>query len=376
MGITFRSHRLAAHIKPTLTNFSMKVFATLATILGLTYAAPEARMGSMDMMRSNLGQQQQQLMQPRMDMMAEHQMPPLRMSPMMKNMYSTDQTMSPNQYFLQDKFGNYAYAFANQNSEKMEKGDQNSVKGHYAYIMSNGQKRRVDYIADNQGFHVIRDDADNAGRFKRSVEPDLIQTKMTSYMDSSSLRDNSRNQMMTPNNMMHMNRMGMMDNQMGRNMYRNTMNNGMSSQMVNRNMMTQDMNRNMMNQNMIGQDMSNNMMYSNMMNHNMPNNMMTMNSHDMMSNNMMNMNSRDIMSNNMMNSRDMMSNNMMDSRDMMSNNMMSSRDMMSYNMMNNQMMGQDMMHDNMNRMNPYANNERMGQNRNIMSQRMEIEQIP
>merc|ERR1719334_2584793 len=32
--------------------------------------------------------------------------------------------------------------------------------------------------------------------------------------------------------MMHMNRMGMMDNQMGRNMYRNTMNNGMSSQMV------------------------------------------------------------------------------------------------------------------------------------------------
>jgi len=39
----------------------MKVFATLATILGITHAAPEARMGSMDMMRSNLGQQQQQL---------------------------------------------------------------------------------------------------------------------------------------------------------------------------------------------------------------------------------------------------------------------------------------------------------------------------
>merc|ERR550517_2084762 len=111
----------------------------------------------------------------------------------------------------------------------MEEGDQNSVKGHYAYIMSNGQKRRVDYIADNQGFHVIRDDADTAGRFKSSVEPDLIQTKMTSYMDSSSLRDDSRNQM-TPNNMMHINRMGMMDNQMGRNMYRNA--NGMSSQMA------------------------------------------------------------------------------------------------------------------------------------------------
>merc|ERR1719422_695911 len=246
-------------------------------------------------------------------MVAEHQMSPLRMSPMMKNMY---QAVGPNQYFLQDKFGNYVYGYANQNSKKMEKGDQNSVQGHFAYIMSNGQKRRVDYIADNQGFHVIRDDADNAGRFKRSVEPDLIQTRMTSYMDSSSLRHDTRNQMMTPNNMMHMNRMGMMDNQMGGNMYRNTMNNGMSSQMVNRNMM-----RNMMNQNMIGQDMSNNMMYSNMMSQNMPNNMMNMNSRDMMSNNM-NMNSRD---------------------------------MMSYNMINNQMMGQDMMHDNMNMMNQGMN---------------------
>ena len=339
----------------------MKVFATLATILGFTYATPEARMGSMDMMRSNLGQQQQQLMQP--------QMSPLRMSPMM---YSTDQAMGPNQYFLQDKFGNYAYAFANQNSEKMEKGDQNSVKGHYAYIMSNGQKRRVDYIADNQGFHVIRDDADNAGRFKRSVEPDLIQTKMTSYMDSSSLRDDSRDmhRMMSPNNMMQRN------NQMGRNMY---MNNDMSSQMVNRNMMSQDMYSNMMNGNMMGQDMMN----RNMMGQDMSNNMMNRNMMGQdMSSNMMNRNmiGRD-MSNNMMYSNMMgqdMSDNMMNmnSRNMMSNNMMNSRDMI-----NNQKMGQDMLQTNMmnqgmNRMNSYANNELMGQNRNMMSQRMEIEQIP
>merc|ERR1712240_796862 len=243
----------------------------------------------------------------------------LRMSPM-RTMYR-DQAMGPKQKFLQDKFGNYAYSYANQNSEKMEQGDQNSVKGHYAYIMSNGQKRRVDYIADNQGFHVIRDDADNAGRFKRSVEPDLIQTKMTSYMDSSSLRDDSMDmhRMMSPNNMM------LRNNQMGRNMY---MNNDMSSQMVNRNMMGRDMSKNMMYSNMMGQDMSDNMM---------------------------NMNSRNMMSNNMMNSR---------------------------NMMNNQMMGQDMMQSNMNmmnqgmnRMNSYAN-ELMGQNRNMMSQRMEIEQIP
>merc|ERR1719220_186435 len=252
------------------------------------------------------------------------------MSPMMRSMYRADQTMSPNQYFLQDKFGNYAYAYANQNSEKMEEGDQNSVKGHYAYIMSNGQRRRVDYIADNQGFHVIRDDAVN-DRLKRSVEPDLIQTKMTSYMDSSSLRDDSRDmyRMMSPNNMMYRN------NQVGRNMY---MNNDMSSQMANRNMMSQDMSNNMMSHNMMGQDMSNNnMMIRNMMGQDMSNSMMYI-----------------------------------DSRNMMSNNMM-----------NNQMMGQDMMHSNINmmnqgmdRMNSYANNEHMGQERNMMSQRMEIEQIP
>merc|ERR1719238_2649896 len=283
-----------------------------------------------------MGKQEQQLMQPGMNMMAERKMS-LKMSPM-RTMYR-DQTMAPNQYFLQDKFGNYAYAYATQNSEKKEEGDQNSVKGHYAYIMSNGQRRRVDYIADNQGFHVIRDDAVN-DRFKRSVEPDLIQTKMTSYMDSSSLRDDSRDmyRMMSPNNMMYRNRMGMRDNQMSRSMGRDMyMNNDMSSQMVNRNMMHQDMSNNMMNRNMMRQDMSNNMMYSNMMDQDM--------------------------SSNMMNRRNMMD--------------------MSDNMRNNQMMGQDMMYSNMNRMNQgmdrmnsYANNELMGQNRNMMSQRMEIEQIP
>merc|ERR1719232_1191706 len=163
-------------------------------------------------MRSNMGQREQLMKQPRMEMLADRQMA-LRMSPM-QTMYR-DQTMSPNQYFLKDKMGNYVYAYATQNSEKREEGDMNSVKGHYAYIMSNGQKRRGDYIADNQGFHIIRDDADNS-RIKRSVELDLIQTKMTSYMDSSSLRDDSRDmyRMMSPNNIMYRNRMGMMNNQM------------------------------------------------------------------------------------------------------------------------------------------------------------------
>merc|ERR550534_1081587 len=233
----------------------------------------------MDMMRSNMGQQQQQLMQPRMDMMAERQMSPLRMSPMMRNMYSANQAVGPNQYFLQDKFGNYAYAYANQNSEKMEEGDQNSVKGHYAYIMSNGQRRRVDYVADNQGFHVIRDDA----RIKRSAEPDLMQTKMTSIMDSSSLRDDSLNRY---------------------------------------NMMSQDISNNMM-----GRDMSNNMMYSNMMGRDMSNNMM---------------NSRNMMSNNMMNSRHMMNNQMMGQERMQNNMNMMNQGMNRMNSYaNNELVGRD-----------------------------------
>merc|ERR1719150_977676 len=210
-------------------------------------------MGSIDMMRSDMVRQ-------RMGLMADRQMA-VRMAPM-RTMYR-DQAMAPNQYFLQDKFGNYAYAYATQNSEKKEEGDQNSVKGHYAYIMSNGQRRRVDYITDNQGFHVIRDDAVN-DRLKRSVEPDLIQTKMTSYMDSSSLRDDSRDmyRMMSPNNMMYRNRMGMRDNQMSRNMGRDMMSQGMSTNMMNRNMMGEDMSNNMMYSNMMDQDMSNNMMNS------------------------------------------------------------------------------------------------------------------
>merc|ERR1719513_459474 len=235
----------------------------------------------MDMMRSNMGQREQLLQQPRMEMLADRQMA-LRMSPM-KTMYR-DQTMAPNQYFLKDKLGNYVYAYATKNSEKKEEGDMNSVKGHYAYIMSNGQKRRVDYIADDQGFHIIRDDADNS-RIKRSVEPDLIQTKMTSYMDSSSLRDDTMDmyRRMSPN-MMNKNMMGQdMTNSM---MYNNMMGQDMSSNLMNQpNMM--DMSNNMRNKQMMGQEMYSNM---NMMGRGMN----QMNSHannQMMGQNMNQMNS-------------------------------------------------------------------------------------
>merc|ERR1719347_487631 len=106
----------------------------------------------------------------------------------MRNMQS--QAFGPNQYFMKDDAGNYVYSYNDQQSEKSEEGNDQFKKGRYAYIMSNGVKRQVEYIADNNGFHIIKDNADPA-RIKRSNEPDLFQTKMTSVMDSSLRNDAS-----------------------------------------------------------------------------------------------------------------------------------------------------------------------------------------
>merc|ERR1719295_757094 len=175
-----------------------------------------------------------------------------------------NQAFGPNQYFVKDDFGNYVYSYNDKQSEKSEEGNNQSIKGHYAYIMSNGVKRRVDYVADNQGFHILRENADPA-RIKRSVKPDLIQTRMTSVMDSSTLRDDSRD-------------MQRLSNMMGR---------GMSSQ-IDGNMVGMDEQRysNMMGQEsidhrMIGQGG----MGHNMMGHdNMGRNMMGHNIYNIMSN--------------------------------------------------------------------------------------------
>merc|ERR1711962_1903703 len=106
---------------------------------------------------------------------------------MRPNMRQT-QSFGPNQYFAKDDFGNYAYSYNDEQSEKSEEGNDQVKKGRYSYIMSNGVKRRVEYIADNNGFHIIRDNADPA-RIKRSSEPDLVQTQMTSAMGSSMRND-------------------------------------------------------------------------------------------------------------------------------------------------------------------------------------------
>ena len=358
----------------------MKVFATLATLLGFTYADPNVqsafatnglRSYKNDIMRpsSMMSIDHRQMDRPlsmqmsldRPMMMDRHQMSDKRMSPMMTMTYRDNNNFGPNQYFLRDDFGNYDYGYASQNSERFEEGNgQGSVKGHYAYVDSNGMTRRVDYIADDEGFHILGDN--NNDRLKRSVEPDLVRTRMTSYMDASSMRDDGRDM---PSRMDNRN---MMKSQMlGRqNMYRM-----MSDNASNRRDMSSG---NMMSRNMM---MDNNMMSRNMMRDN-----------DMMSRNMM----RD---NNMMVDNNMMSRNMMMDNNMMSRNMMRDNDMMSRNMYSNRMgdnmgamvmdrdmmatqnmelMGQDISSNMM--LSSYKNGDNLTGDRNSMSQRMAIQRFP
>merc|ERR1711942_461909 len=111
----------------------------------------------------------------------------------MRTMYR-DQAMGPNQYFLQDKFGNYVYAYANQNSEKMEKGDQNSVKGHYAYIMSNGQKRRNMYMNNDMSSQMVN---------RNMMSQDMYSNMMNGNMMGRDMSNNMMYRNMMSNNMMN-----------------------------------------------------------------------------------------------------------------------------------------------------------------------------
>merc|ERR1711926_40373 len=175
----------------------MKAFTTIAALLGATYADPiqQIQYGSTGlttinqhnsniMMRPMSTQHMNQNRVPVMDVVGEIPKP----------------VVNPNQYLLKDNFGNYAFGYSTQNSEMAEKGNAQSKKGHFANIMADGKLRRVDYIADNQGFHILRDTADNTGKYikreaETSVDPDLVRTRMTSYMDSSSLRNDDMHKM-------------------------------------------------------------------------------------------------------------------------------------------------------------------------------------
>merc|ERR1719357_685915 len=213
--------------------------------------------------------------------------------------------MDRDQYYKRDNMGNYRYGYTSDNSERFEEGNaETGVRGHYTYIDANGLSKRVDYIADKDGFRILNEIDNESRRFKREAEadvnPDLIRTSMTSRLDSSSLRDNSLDMRRMTNNMMgrDMSPMNMMrNNQMSSNMYR-------SSDLMGRNLMDQHMSVNDMQRNRIGQDMSSSKMlsrqnmnndntmmsqYSNMMGQDMSASLMGQDmSRDMMSQNMNN----------------------------------------------------------------------------------------
>merc|ERR1719290_491044 len=320
-------------------------------------------------------------------------------------MHRQNQAIVPNQYMVKDDFGNYVYSYNDQQSEKSEEGNAQSIKGQYAYIMSNGVKRRVEYIADNNGFHIIRDNADPA-RIKRSTEPDLLQARMTSMMDSSSLRDDARD-MYRMSNVMGRDMPSKMDrNLMGMDQQRYSNMRGRDS--LNRNMMGQDtMEHNMMGQDimgrkMMGQDtMGRNMMGQDIMGRNMMGqdtmgrNMMGRNIYNIMSNrgitsDVSNMMGQQMNSNMMGRDMTMMSRNTMGqdrNSEMMGHNMLGHQEMTPNTMYSN-MIGQDMMDKTNNRMssnminsrgmtsdmmNAHSNNGLMGQR---MMQKMEIEHVP
>merc|ERR1719210_1020697 len=190
-----------------------------------------------------------------------------------RQMYINDQQQQQfgiDQYYKRDDFGNYAYGYANGNSEKYEVGNpQGGVKGHYMYVDSNGLNQRVEYIADDQGFRIV---GGEDKRFKREAEPSM--RMMTSYMDSSLMDDDmmqmeralARNGMSMNRRMFDrqmFDRRQMADRQMSdRNMmYRNNMMNNrdnMMNMMNNRDMMMNSRDNKMNNNNrmMLMYDMS------------------------------------------------------------------------------------------------------------------------
>jgi len=410
----------------------MKTFTTISALLGITYANPiqHIQYGSAGL--RNINQYSSNVMTNKDMHPMSTQIMTQRTSPFMNVVAGMPKPiLNPNQYLEKDNFGNYAFGYSTQNSEMAEEGNAQSKKGHFANIMADGKLRRVDYIADNQGFHILRDTADNTGRYiKReaeaepNVEPNRIQTRMTSYMDSSSIIDDRKDMRRMPNNMMGQDvtasNMRSTNNHMS-SLYRSSdmMNHGMpnimgldmspkmmgqdvtmssmrarnnqipsmhrSSEVMNHGMPSNMMGRNIPS-NMLGSDMS-----TNMMGHGMTSNMMGHGLSTDMINRNMDMNMMDqTMYTNMMGQGKMTTN--MNTKEMpsiimgqdMSSNVMERNMMgqdMSSNMMERNMMGQDMYSNAMD--NKIASSNIImsrGMNQmtplNRMSQRMQIETMP
>jgi len=217
----------------------------------------------------------------------------------MRDMHRQNQVVMPNQYIKKDNMGNYVFAYDDQLTKRKEEGNNHGgVKGQYTYTMPNGLQRQVEFVADNNGFHV-RDNADPA-RIKRSSEPDLVQTKMTSVLDSS-LRDDGRDMLRMSNTMETERNINMMG--MDQQRYSNIMlgKNMMGQDIMGHNMMSKDkMGRNMMRQGNMGQDMIGRNIYNIMSNKGMTADMPNMMGQQMESSMMGQGKNMDVMSRNMM----------------------------------------------------------------------------
>jgi len=257
-------------------------------------------------------------------------------------------------FYKQDDFGNFAYGYNSGNSEQFVMGNpEEGVKGHYTYVDGNGLNRRVEYVADNEGFRIIKDSDRYGMRFRREAEAEPAM-RMTSVMDSSLMRNDDHQMQrssLMPSMSMYRNMMASdrhnMNNQMS-----HPMNINMNNMLDGRHQQSMSSDRHMSDMRMSDRQMSDRQMYRNIM----------------MGDNRMD---------NMMNNR-----NIMMQEDNMRNNMMS-------NVMNRNMYNLDNMNlDNMNMNNMNMNNMQMRNmenmnmddgllhERNTMAQRMEVERIP
>jgi len=246
------------------------------------------------------------------------------------------------QYHSQDEFGNYSYGYANNNSEKQEVGNTRSgqVKGHYTYVDGAGRNRRVDYVADNNGFRAA---GDGINKIKREAEPeaepeakpeakaeaepeaDPKMVQMTSYVNNNGKQEGIKmSSYMTDNTMQHQQQPSMRMSSMMRPSSMMTYTNDMSSMPMSNPMVYMSMNapggatltasrmtnnNNMYNmQQQRNHQMDNMRMMDSMRMDNMGMDNMRMDRNDIMMrrNNMLNMGRNDMRMNTMgMNNRDM-----------------------------------------------------------------------
>merc|ERR1719499_2769613 len=249
-------------------------------------------------------------------------------------------------FYKQDDFGNFAYGYNSGNSEQFVMGNpEEGVKGHYTYVDGNGLNRRVEYVADNDGFRIIKDSDRSGMRFRREAEAEPAKT-MTSVMDSSLMRNDDhqiQRSSLMPTMSMYRNMMASdrhnMNNQMSY-----PMNINMNNMLDGRHQQSMSSEKHMSDMRMSDRQMSDRQMYRNiMMGDNMMNNRNMMMQEDNMRNNMMN----NVMNHNIYNT------NNLDSMNMDNMNNMQMRNMENLNM------DDGLLHE-----------------RNTMAQRMEVERIP